>query len=261
MSYCQQIYNKLRQHGLSEAGALGVLGNFDCESNCEPYRVQGDFSSYRSISKAYVKGIEDGQLPKQQFANDGKGFGLAQWTYPTRKAELYDMAKQTGLPIDSVQLQVDFAVKELKRDYPNLFRFLCDTMSVYDACYRVCTEFELPAVNNVDARWQAACRIKQEIDLNDWQTPPEEDENDQNEPVDDHVSEYWPPRVIDRNMTGLDVQVLQAVLWARGYAISYADGIFGSHLEEVVKKFQREHGLDPDGVVGNLTWGKLLERK
>ena len=259
MSYCQQIYNSLRQHGLSEAGALGVLGNFECESNCEPYRVQGDFSSYRSISKAYVKAIEDGQLPKQQFANDGKGFGLAMWTHPSRKAELFDAAKQTGLPIDSVELQVDFAVREMKRDYPNLFRFLCDTMNVYDACYRVCTEFERPAVNNVDARWQAACRIKQEIDLNNWEgsIPPD----DQNEPVDDQVKcEYWPPRTIDRNMTGLDVQVLQAVLWAREYGISYIDGIFGSYLEDVVKKFQKEHKLVADGIVGPLTWAELLKR-
>ena len=39
MSYYQTIYNRLRKHGLTQAGALGMLGNFDCESNCEPNRV------------------------------------------------------------------------------------------------------------------------------------------------------------------------------------------------------------------------------
>ena len=270
MSYCQQIYNALRQHGLSEAGALGVLGNWDCESNCEPYRVQGDFSSYRSISKAYVRAIEDGQLPKQQFANDGKGFGLAQWTYPTRKAELYDMAKQTGLPIDSVELQVDFAVREMKRDYPSLFRFLCDTLSVYDACYRVCTEFERPAVNNVDARWQAACRIKQEIDLDDWESSISQAEIPSNSGASDTHSgaeeapsqvkiETWPPRTIDAHCSGwAEVWLLQAILKCRGYNV-LVDGIWGQVLTDKVKAFQQANGLDADGVVGRMTWKKLLE--
>ena len=35
MSYHQTIYNLLRGYGLSEAGALGMLGNWECESGCE----------------------------------------------------------------------------------------------------------------------------------------------------------------------------------------------------------------------------------
>ena len=245
MSYYQQIYNALRQHGLSEAGALGVLGNFECESNCEPYRVQGDFSSYRSISKAYVKAIEDGQLPKQQFANDGKGFGLAMWTHPSRKAELFDAAKQTGLPIDSVELQVDFAVREMKRDYPNLFRFLCDTMSVYDACYRVCTEFERPAVNNIDARWQAACRIKQETDLGSW---------DSLIPEPEKPKEKFRPRTIDFHCTDwIEVKLMETLLSMHGYEVQ-TDGVWYDGLTEQLKAFQRSKNLDADGVCGKGTW-------
>ena len=48
MSYHQTIYNLLRGYGLSEAGAIGVIGNWQAESNCEPNRVQGDFSPYRT---------------------------------------------------------------------------------------------------------------------------------------------------------------------------------------------------------------------
>ena len=263
MSYYQQIYNQLRQNGLTEAGALGVLGNFECESNCEPFRVQGDYSSYRTVSKAYVNAVIEGRKDRHSFCFDQKGFGLAQWTFHSRKGELFDLWKQTGIAIDSAQLQVDFTIKELKRDYPTLYSFLCETLSSYDAAYRFCKEFERPAVNNVDARWQAACNIKQQIDLDNWgSTQSQEPENDQGETGNVHIirTEYWPPRTIDKNMTGLDVQVLQAVLWAREYGISYIDGIFGSYLEDVVKKFQREHNLDADGIVGPLTWAELLKR-
>ena len=36
------------------------------------------------------------------------------------------------------------------------------------------------------------------------------------------------------------------------------DGIFGDALDASVRRFQREHDLDPDGVVGPLSWRKIL---
>ena len=61
-------------------------------------------------------------------------------------------------------------------------------------------------------------------------------------------------------MTGADVEVLQAILKARGFLQTNPDGIFGSYIEATVKQFQTAYKLQPDGVVGPLTWGKLLER-
>ena len=68
----------------------------------------------------------------------------------------------------------------------------------------------------------------------------------------------WPPRMIDKSMAGADVAVLQAILTARGYYTGPLDGIFGDALDAAVRKFQSEHDLDPDGVVGPLTWRKIL---
>jgi N-acetylmuramoyl-L-alanine amidase len=39
---------------------------------------------------------------------------------------------------------------------------------------------------------------------------------------------------------------------------SGADGIFGAGTENAVKAFQRHHGLTVDGIVGKITWTKLL---
>lgn len=36
------------------------------------------------------------------------------------------------------------------------------------------------------------------------------------------------------------------------------DGVFGSGTEDNVKKWQANHGLNADGIVGNDTWNKLL---
>ena len=38
-----------------------------------------------------------------------------------------------------------------------------------------------------------------------------------------------------------------------------ADGFFGPKTEEAVRKYQKNHGLTPDGVVGSKTWSSLLK--
>jgi len=54
-----------------------------------------------------------------------------------------------------------------------------------------------------------------------------------------------------------DVQQLQRELKKHGFQID-DDGRFGPGTEDTVKRFQREHGLDDDGVVGAHTWAALL---
>ena len=39
-----------------------------------------------------------------------------------------------------------------------------------------------------------------------------------------------------------------------------ADGVFGVQTEEAVKAWQSSHGLDPDGIVGSLTWATLFPK-
>jgi len=54
-----------------------------------------------------------------------------------------------------------------------------------------------------------------------------------------------------------EVKALQIELNQGGFALE-ADGLFGRDTESAVKRFQREHGLDDDGIVGPLTWAALL---
>ena len=257
MSFHQIIYNRLRQVGMTEAGALGCLGNWECESNCEPNRVQGDSSAYRTASKQYVADVTAGRISREQFGHDGKGFGIYQLTYFSRKLGYYDFWKKSGKALDDVELQVDYAVLEMKRDYGSLYTYLCHTDDIAEAANRVCCDFERPAWNKVNARYAAALRIKDEIDLSGEATGPDEPETD-----DDGipVQKTWPPRTIDEHCSGWpEVWLLQSLLKCHGYNV-LIDGIWGQVLTEKVKQFQREYGLDSDGVVGPMSWGKLMER-
>ena len=278
MSYYQTIYNRLRQAGYTEAAALGFLGNWMAESGCEPNRLQNDFDSFRTASKQYTAQVESGSISKHTFASDQKGYGLAQWTYfdfvsgQGRKLDLYNFWKSRGGKLDNVIMQVDFALWELSHGYAHVAAKLRNNNDLYSCVDTICRQFEQPYYNNVQARFDCAEDIKRQIDLNNYSSDasdPLPPSGDIDAPAEDlpfkpefiPATEYWPPRVIDKNMTGADVEVLQAVLKARGFLSTNPDGIFGSYLEEVVKQFQAAYKLDVDGVVGPKTWAKLLERE
>lgn len=258
MSYQQIIYNRLRKHGITQAGALGILGNFDCESNCEPFRLQGDFNPYRTASKAYVQGVTSGSISRDAFSRDAKGFGIYQLTYWSRKQGYYDFWKASGKALDSAELQVDYAVKEMKESYPQLFAFLKQTSDVFTATSRVCREFERPAVNNIDARFDRAKKIQYEIDLNgggDEPVPePAPTPAPTPTPAVDHSLKL---RTIDKNCESWnEVVLLKGLLLCRGYDHTAVT----ENLWYTVKQLQQEFGLEADGVVGPMTWSKLLAR-
>ncbi|MBX7256664.1 MAG: peptidoglycan-binding protein [Candidatus Hydrogenedentes bacterium] len=53
-----------------------------------------------------------------------------------------------------------------------------------------------------------------------------------------------------------DVRELQRFLNQEGFGLGL-DGLFGRETEMAVKRFQRDHGLDDDGIVGEMTWSLL----
>ena len=271
MTRNERIYALLKQGGLTDAGAFGIMGNFDCESNLEPGRLQGDFSSYRTLSKDYVARITSGALGKEAFACDSKGYGLAQWTLAYRKRKLYEFWKASGLGIDSEIMQTRFALQELNTEgeYAGLFQMLKTSSNLYACVEAVCKSYERPAYNNISPRYQSAQRLQNEI------SGVKIDESEISVATPDQggsasaiitpaimpTHEYWPPRVICEGMKGPDVEVLCALLKAQEYGVNYIDSTFGSFLTERVKAFQTAKGLKPDGIVGPLTWGELLKTK
>jgi murein DD-endopeptidase MepM/ murein hydrolase activator NlpD len=66
-------------------------------------------------------------------------------------------------------------------------------------------------------------------------------------------------RTLKRGMRGSDVRQLQATLGDLGYAV-FATGRFGPLTKLRVRRFQRDHGLVADGIVGHQTVAALLRK-
>lgn len=71
-------------------------------------------------------------------------------------------------------------------------------------------------------------------------------------------------QILRRGSRGDDVARWQHFLRGQDFDAVFhlveADGVFGETTEKATKAFQQHHGMTPDGVVGNRTWGKAMEQ-
>lgn len=63
--------------------------------------------------------------------------------------------------------------------------------------------------------------------------------------------------VLKQGSTGEYVRNWQIFLNLNGYSCGFADGIFGAKTDVAVRKWQKDHGLIPDGIIGPKTWASL----
>lgn len=146
--YAKTIWDRLNTEIKNEYGTAALMGNLYAESGLYPDRVQGDIP-YSSYSQTYTANVDNGTISKMDFAHNapnGGGYGLAQWTYYTRKIALYDFWKNGNYPsIGSVELACDFLIFELKNSFVGVWEALANATSIRAASDVVLHDFENPA--------------------------------------------------------------------------------------------------------------------
>lgn len=139
----KEIYDSLRKAGLTPEGAAGLMGNLQAESGMKPNNLQNSYNTKLGLTdEEYTALVDAGKYP--DFVNDKAGYGLAQWTYHTRKQNLLAFAKQQGKSIGDGQMQLAFLLTELA-GYGELWAILNTTSNVDTATDLVLTRFEKPA--------------------------------------------------------------------------------------------------------------------
>lgn len=144
----EKIWNYLISQGLTEAGTAGLMGNLYSESALQPTNLQNSYEKKLGFTDTtYTAAVDNGTYTG--FVNDAAGYGLAQWTYWSRKEALLDYAKSHGKSVGDLETQLGYLMQELEHDYKAVLSTLKSTGSVKAASNVVLLKFERPADQGV----------------------------------------------------------------------------------------------------------------
>lgn len=125
-------------------GVAGLMGNLFCESGLRSNNVQNSFEKKLGLNdETYTLAVDSRAYGN--FVRDGAGYGLAQWTFWSRKEALLKFAREKGKSIGDLQMQLDFLWKELKVSYQVVLVVLQNAENVREASDAVLLWYERPA--------------------------------------------------------------------------------------------------------------------
>lgn len=140
----EKIWNYLKSKGLNDYGIAGLMGNLHAESGLIPTNLQNSYEKKLGFTDiTYTNAVDNGTY--NNFVKDSAGYGLAQWTYWSRKQNLLDFAKSKKTSIGDLEMQLDFLYKELSEGYKTVLNVLKTAKSIREASNVVLLQYERPA--------------------------------------------------------------------------------------------------------------------
>ena len=140
----ERIWSYLKGQGLTDAGAAGLMGNLYAESGLRPNNLQNSYEKTLGYTDAaYTEAVDSGVYVN--FTGDSAGYGLAQWTYSTRKAALLAYAKKTGKSVGDLEMQLGFLMQEMSTSFKAVLNTLKSASTLRAASDAVLLQFERPA--------------------------------------------------------------------------------------------------------------------
>ena len=138
------IWDRLTAAGMTPAGAAGLMGNLYAESGLDPCNLQNTSEKKLGLTDAaYTAAVDAGTYTN--FARDGAGYGLAQWTHWKRKENLLAYVKAAARSVGDLEAQLGFLLKELAESFKTTLATLKTAQDVRTASDAVLLQFERPA--------------------------------------------------------------------------------------------------------------------
>lgn len=143
------VWDFFKSQGLNDFGIAGLMGNLYAESGLKPINLQSTYEKKLGYTDAeYTAAVDQGIYTN--FVNDSAGYGLAQWTYYSRKQNMLDFHKKKGKSIGDLNTQLEFLTNELSTNYKNsVWEVLKKATSILEASNAVLLKFECPADQSV----------------------------------------------------------------------------------------------------------------
>lgn len=125
-------------------GVAGLMGNMYAESGLRANNLQNSYEKKLNITDVeYTRLVDNNAYP--DFVKDKAGYGLAQWTFWSRKEALLKFARDKGKSIGDLQMQMEFLWKELNTGYQAVLIVLQNAENVREASDAVLLWYERPA--------------------------------------------------------------------------------------------------------------------
>lgn len=139
-----RIWNHLKGWILNDYGVAALMGNLYAESGLNPRNLQNSCEKRLGYTDdTYTAAVDSGAY--SGFVRDAAGYGLAQWTYWSRKEALLAYVKAAGASVGDLEAQLGFLRKELAESYPSILAALKSAKSVREASDVILTKYERPA--------------------------------------------------------------------------------------------------------------------
>lgn len=137
------IWNFFKSKGLNHFAIAGIMGNLYAESGFKPTNLQNAYEKKLGYTDdSYTAAVDNGSYGN--FVKDSAGYGLAQWTYWSRKQALLEYARSVGKSIGDLSMQLDFMWKEMQ-GYKSMMTTLNGATSILEASNAVLMQYERPA--------------------------------------------------------------------------------------------------------------------
>ena len=154
MSNERAVWDFLKQKGLTDYATAGIWGNIKAESAFNPKNLQNAYEKKLNYTdEEYTEATDSGTY--NNFIKDAAGYGLVQWTYWSRKQELYNYCKSNGKSVGDLKTQLEFMWKELQ-GYKGVMEILRRAKSIREASDAIMINYERPADQSERARKKRA---------------------------------------------------------------------------------------------------------
>lgn len=246
MDIKRYIYDFFINNGFTAQGACAIIGNLIAESALKSNNVQDNCPLSDS---EYTARVDAGTYAPDVFVNDSFGYGLAQWTYFTRKRDLLEFCRMRSASISDLDSQLSFILYELKQFYLPLSNDLKNPeKSIKDLTESFMVLYEAPYDNSRSAK---NYRVKLAEDVS----------NELCYSFSNYVRPVVPKlRMCDRHCFGF--AEFEIITWFLIWLYPQSKIIDPNSDEDVyqaIVKFQSDFGLTTDGVVGPQTWSKIAD--